>query len=50
MLQFEEIKRKITYVYKDIEYSRFISVILQGFQGWNPKYKGGNVKGGRMST
>jgi hypothetical protein len=31
MLQFEEIKRKITYVYKDIEYSRFISVILQGF-------------------
>jgi len=25
----------------------FISflVIFQGFQGWNPKYKGGSVKG-----
>jgi hypothetical protein len=34
-----------TYVYKDIKYYHFISVILQGFQGWNPKYRGGNVKG-----
>jgi hypothetical protein len=34
-----------TYVYKDIKYYHFIFVILQGFWGWNPKYKGGNVKG-----
>jgi len=36
-----------TNVYKDIEYYHFISVILQGFQGQNPKYIGGNVKGVR---
>jgi hypothetical protein len=29
------------------EYKIFISVILQGFLGWNPKYKGG--KGGKLS-
>ncbi len=34
-----------TYVHKDIEYYHFIYVILQGFWGWNPKYKRGNVKG-----
>jgi hypothetical protein len=33
-----------TYVYKDIKYYHFIYVILQGFQGQNPKYRGGNVK------
>ncbi len=27
-----------------IEYFHFISVILQGFWGWNPKYRRGNVK------
>jgi len=30
---------------KRYKYSHFIFVILQGFQGQNPKYKGGNVKG-----
>jgi hypothetical protein len=34
-----------TNVYKDIEYYHFIFIILQGFRGQNPKYKGGNVKG-----
>jgi hypothetical protein len=32
-------------VWKDIKYFHFISIILQGFWGWNPKYKGGNVMG-----
>jgi hypothetical protein len=32
-------------VYKDIKYYHFVSVMLQRFQGWNPKYKGSNVKG-----
>jgi hypothetical protein len=30
---------------KDIKFSHFIFVILQKFQGKNPKYRGGNVKG-----
>ncbi len=29
----------------DITYFHFISIILQAFRGWNPKYRGGNVKG-----
>jgi hypothetical protein len=36
-----------TYLYMNIKYYHFISVILQGFLGWNPKYKGG--KGGKLS-
>jgi hypothetical protein len=32
-------------VYKDIKYYRFISIILQGFQGRNPKYKGVMLRG-----
>jgi hypothetical protein len=32
-----------TYVYKDIKYYHFNSIILQGFRGQNPKYRGGNV-------
>ncbi len=32
-------------VWKDIKYFHFISIILQGFQGQNPNYKRGNVKG-----
>ncbi len=32
-------------VYKDINYYHFISIILQGFQGWNPKYRGVMLRG-----
>jgi len=34
-----------TNVLKNKKCYHFISIILQGFQGWNPKYRGGNVKG-----
>jgi hypothetical protein len=34
-----------TNVYRDIEYYHFIPIILQGFQGWNPKYKGVMLRG-----
>jgi hypothetical protein len=33
-----------TYVY-NIKYYHFIFIILQGFWGWNPKYRRGIVKG-----
>ncbi len=40
-----EIVVEETYVQKDMEYFHFIFVILQGFWGWNPKYREGNVNG-----
>jgi hypothetical protein len=43
-LGLQNVVREIN-VWNDIKYFHFIYLILQRFWGWNPTYKGGNVKG-----